>query len=290
LEDLVYFDNLCNALGLDTVSAGTVIAFAMDLFARGLLTPADTGGLRPTWGDAGSMEVLLRQIVTREGLGALLSLGVRRAAEVLGGSAAAYAAHAKGLELSGYHPAHIMGTALGYAVSNRGGDFNSTYASLEYRWSPEQGRRFFGSAQAVDLHAINGKGRLVRLATISSIVLDCLGLCKVPALSLMDDFLLHQAAELAAAYFGKPVSGADLVDIGQSIADMERLFNLRMQPDAGRDTLPQMIFENPDGRLTAAGLQHMRQEFYAAMGWDAGGRVAAAETKKILKPEIEKGA
>jgi aldehyde:ferredoxin oxidoreductase len=183
-----------------------------------------------------------------------------------------------------------MGTALGYAVSNRGGDFNGTYSSLEYRWPPEKARRFFGSARAVDIHAVNGKGRLVRLATISSIVLDCLGLCKVPALSLMDDFLLHQAADLTAAYFAKTVTGDDLVKIGQSVAGMERQFNLRMQPDAGCDSLPRMFFDDPAGRLTVAGMEHMRQDFYTAMGWEADGRVKTDGLTDFFKPEIQKGA
>jgi aldehyde:ferredoxin oxidoreductase len=290
LDAIVYFDNLCNRLGIDTISAGTVIAFAMDLFEHGLITTAQTGGLRLTWGNGRIMASLLRQIANREGFGRLLSLGVRNAADHLGENAGHRAAHVKGLELSGYHPTYLTGTALAYAVSSRGGDFNSAYASLEYRWLPDKARRFFGSARAVDRCATEGKGRLVRQAVISSIVLDCLGLCKVPALSLVDDFHLQYAADLTAAYFGKTVTSDDLFKIGQSVADMERMFNLRMQPDAVDDTLPQMFLGDPSGPLSAEGLQRMVQEFYDAMGWNCAGKINDGGLQFFVNHNLKKGA
>jgi aldehyde:ferredoxin oxidoreductase len=290
LDALVYFDNLCNRLGLDTISAGTVIAFAMDMFEQGLLKPADTGGLRLHWGDARIMHILLGQIAHREGVGRLLSLGVRKAAEQLGGNAGAHAAHVKGLELSGYHPSHILGAALGYAVSNRGGDFNGTYSSLEYRWAPKKARRFFGSVQAVDIHAVQGKGPLIRQSMITSIMLDCLGLCKVPALSLMEDFLMQQAAELASACCAASFSGEALFNTGRAIADMERRFNLRMHPTAGSDTLPPMLLDQPGGHLSSEGLHQMRRDFYSTMGWDAAGRPPCTGLADLFKSDVQKGA
>jgi aldehyde:ferredoxin oxidoreductase len=91
------------------------------------------------WGDAAVMETLINQMAAGEGLGRILAQGVRRAAETIGKGAHRYAAHVKGLELTAYHPAAILGSALGYAVSSRGGDYNNVYASLEHRWPAEKG-------------------------------------------------------------------------------------------------------------------------------------------------------
>jgi aldehyde:ferredoxin oxidoreductase len=139
LQAVVRLDNLCTRLGLDSTSAATAIAFAMDLFDRGILTEADAGGMPLAWGDAAVMETLINQMAAGEGLGRILAQGVRRAAETIGKGAHRYAAHVKGLELTAYHPAAILGSALGYAVSSRG----ATTTTCIRRWStaglPERG-------------------------------------------------------------------------------------------------------------------------------------------------------
>ena len=272
LQAIVRLDNLCTRLGLDSTSAGTAVAFAMDLFERGILTTADTDGMALHWGDADVMERLIRRVAAGEGLGRVLAQGVRRAAAAIGRGAEAYAAHVKGLELTAYHPAAILGSALGYAVSSRGGDYNNVYAAMEHRWSPEKGAAAFGSPDAVNLKKPSGKGRLVRRAVLVNIVIDSLGLCKVPALSLLGTFDLENEARLAAAITGLSISAADLFRIGDRIAAMERLFNLRHDPGMDADRLPAMFFQSSDPTLTPAVLQQMLLEFYAAMGWDAAGR------------------
>ena len=124
-EALMYLSNLCNILGMDTISTGSVIAFAMELFQRGILTREDTGGIDLNWGDAQAMEAVIRQIAQRQGLGDVLARGVKRAAESIGQGAEKYAYHVKGVELYGGDPRGMMGVALAYAVSIRGGDFTS---------------------------------------------------------------------------------------------------------------------------------------------------------------------
>jgi aldehyde:ferredoxin oxidoreductase len=125
LQTLVYLDNLCT---------GTVIGFAMDLFDRGIITQTDTGGLDLNWGNGEAMETLIRQMAFGEGFGKILAKGVRRAAQIIGRGAEHYAAHIKGLEMAGYHPYNMRGTALGYSVSSRGADFSDVYAT--YREKP----------------------------------------------------------------------------------------------------------------------------------------------------------
>jgi aldehyde:ferredoxin oxidoreductase len=271
LHAIVRLDNLCTRLGLDSTSAATAIAFAMDLFEHGILNAADTDGLVLNWGDAGVMETLIRQMADGEGLGRILAQGVKRAAETIGKGAHRYAAHVKGLELTAYHPAAILGSALGYAISSRGGDYNNVYSSLEHRWPAEKGADAFGSADSVDRRRSIGKGRLVRRAVLVNIIVDSLGLCKVPTLSLLGAFDLENEAVLTSAITGLSLYADNLFHIGDRIAAMERLFNLKHAPDMDEDRLPEMFFLDGEKVLTQTVMTQMLLEFYTAMGWDERG-------------------
>jgi aldehyde:ferredoxin oxidoreductase len=277
LETLVYLDNLCSRLGMDSISAGGAIAFAMDLFDRGILTKEDTDGLELAWGNGEAMEVLIKQMVAGEGLGGILAKGVRKAARIIGRGAEYHAPHVKGLEIAGYHPDNIMGTALGYTVSNRGADFSDVYATLEYKWLPDEKIEEFGLPKTIDLNSIEGKAALVRQCMIVGMVMDCLGLCKVPSLCLICNYDLVAEAELASELTGQAVSVGDLFYAGERILNLERLLNGRFGSTGAEDRLPDMFFD----REYNAGqqpskpqewMQPMIQEFYTVMGWNENGR------------------
>jgi len=276
LETVVFLDNLCTKLGIDTMSAGSAIAFAMDLYERGVLTPEDTGGITLSWGNGRAMETLIRQITYQKGIGAILSQGVYKASKIIGRDAERFAPHIKGLELAGFHPYNIMGATLAYMVSSRGGDFNNGYPSLEYYWSEGRATRELGNPSAVDLHSIHGKGPLVRRAMLVNAALDCLGLCKVPALSLIATFDLINEAELTTSVTGRSFDAEKLFKVGERIVNLERLFNLRFATNGADDRLPQMFFEKeyaPEGKpLLYEWIEPMRQEFYKEMDWDDKGK------------------
>jgi len=285
VEALLYLYNLAGQLGVDVISTGGVLAFAMELYERGILTDEDTGGVALTWGNAEAMETVMRQIARRQGLGDVLAGGVQRAAQIIGRGAERYAFHSKGLELTAYDPRGAMGTALGYAVSTRGADFTSVYAIPEYRWDAAQGREVFGSEKAVDRLSIEGKGALVKRSMIVSAILDSLGLCKVPILSVMGDFSLENEAALASALSSWPLTATDLLTIGERILNVERLFNLRHGATPADDDLPDRFTEEPlpDGptRGMTVPIQQMVRDFYAAMGWDADGRPTSAKLQEL---------
>jgi len=285
VEALLYLYNLAGQLGIDVISTGGALAFAMELYERGILADEDTGGVALTWGNAEAMETVMRQIARRQGLGAVLAEGVQRAAQIIGRGAERYAFHSKGLELTAYDPRGAMGTALGYAVSTRGADFTSVYAIPEYRWDATQGREVFGSEKAVDRLSIEGKGALVKRSMIVSAILDSLGLCKVPILSVMGDFSLENEAALASALSSWPLTATDLLTIGERILNVERLFNLRHGATRADDDLPDRFTEEPlpDGptRGMTVPIQPMVRDFYAAMGWDADGRPTPAKLQEL---------
>jgi aldehyde:ferredoxin oxidoreductase len=276
LDTLVFLENLCSRLGIDNISAGSAIAFAMDLFERGIISLEDTGGLNLSWGNGDAMEILIRQMAALEGFGKILAQGVRRASQLIGRGAEQYAPHVKGLELAGYHPDNIMGTALGYVVASRGADFNDVFATLEYKWMPVEGNDLFGGPKAFDLKSTHGKAELVRRSMIIGAVLDSLGLCKVPALCLICTYDLVSEAQLAAAITGRPVDASALFVSGEIIVNLERLFNLRYGVSAADDRLPGMFFEKDynagqQPSKPQAWMDPMLQQFYDVMGWDAQG-------------------
>lgn len=285
LDTLVFLDNLCSRLGLDCISAGNSIAFAMDLFERGILSMQDTEGLDLTWGNGDVMETLIRQMAAGKGFGKILAMGVRRASQVIGRGSDQYAPHVKGLELAGYHPNNIMGTALGYAVASRGADFNDVFATLEYKWLPDKQHEASATPQAPNLHSIHGKAELVRKSMIIGTVLDSLGLCKVPILCLICAYDLVNEAELTAAITGWPVDAPSLFTSGERIVNMERLFNVRHGGSAADDRLPNMFFEKDynAGKQPSkpqAWMEPMIHEFYTIMGWDNQGHPG---TEKLME-------
>jgi len=272
LNQIIKLDNLCGRLGLDSTSAATVIAFVMDLFERKLLSDDLVADLDLSWGNAATMEKLLYQMVAGKGLGKILSLGIKKAAELIGNGASKHAAHVKGLELTAYHPAAIMGSALGYAVSSRGGDYNNVYASLEYSWTEAEAEKEFGTKEAVNIKAIMAKGRLIKKAIVTNILVDCLGLCKVPVLTLLRSFNLEKEVSLINGLTNLDISNIDLFEAGEKIAAFEKLFNIRHTKEDIEDKLPEMFFsKNNEVGLTRQNFEIMLTEYYNAMGWDEKG-------------------
>jgi aldehyde:ferredoxin oxidoreductase len=285
-EALLYLSHLCNTLGLDSISTGSVIAFAMDLYDRGILSLEDTDGLDLVWGNAEAMEALMVKIAHREGLGDILAQGVRRAAKTIGKGAEKYAFHVKGVEIYGGDPRGMMGTALSYAVSLRGGDFTSVYPVPEFRYTPEKAEAEFGTRAAVDYQASEGKGALVRKCLMVSAVIDSLGICKVPALTIIGDFDLEKEAALTRALTGLEISTPELFSIGERIVNFQKLINLKLGATVDDDTLPDKFLHEPIGEGPASGqrvqaLASMVRSFYHSMGWDRQGVPTEAKLKEL---------
>jgi len=284
-EAVFHLHNLCDRLGLDSVSAGSAVAFAMHLFERGILTERDTGGRALHWGDVDAMEKLVWDMAFARGFGAILAGGVRGAAGVIGRGAERYAYHVKGLELTAYDPRGAYGAALGYAVSNRGADFTSVYARHEFDITPEDAFRLYGTVEAGDPLSPAGKAAMVRRGMLVCAVLDSIGICKIPALSLINEYDLDEEAALVSALGGVELSAADLFGAGERILNLERLFNLRCGATVKEDGLPEVFHREPLASGPAAGytvdVAGMRSEFYALMGWSPQGVPTAAKLSEL---------
>jgi aldehyde:ferredoxin oxidoreductase len=257
---------LCDELGLDTISAGGTIAWAMECAERGLI---DAPWLR--FGDSGALLRALAEIGERRGLGELLAEGSRRAAEQVGGGSAAFAPHVKGLEMPGYEPRTLQAMALGLAVNARGADHNRSGA-YEADLSGEHDRLAGGEAHVAA--AIETEDRAAAM--------DSLILCKFLRGVFTDPF--GEWAALLRSVTGWDVDGAELRRTARRIVLAKRVYNIREGWRPADDWLPERLLSEPlqlgSGRVAALTPQRLRgmiDGYYAARGLDGQGRPDAAD-------------
>ena len=255
----------CDELGLDTISAGGTIAWAMECAERGLI---DAPWLR--FGDSDALIRALDEIGARQGLGELLAEGTKRAAERVGGGSAAFAMHVKGLELPGYEPRTLQGMALGLAVNSRGADHNRSGA-YEADLSGDYDRMAGGDAQVAG--AIETEDRAA--------IMDSLILCKFLRGVFTEPF--DEWAALLSAVTGWDTDGPELRQTARRIVLAKRAFNIREGWQPQDDWLPERLLSEPitiaSGRvaaLTPGRLRGMIDGYYAARGLDSEGHPAPA--------------
>ncbi len=270
---------LCDALGMDTLSFGGTVAWAMECVDRGLLDPADLGGVDLRFGNGEAVLEAARLTGRREGpLGGLLAEGSRRAAAQVGRGSEAFAMHVKGLELPGYEPRALKTLALGLAVGARGACHNRSSA---------YDRDFTGGADR--LRAGLPRGAAAAVSEDRAAVLDSLVVCKFLR-KCFDDFY-GEAAELVRLLTGWDMGPEELRAVGGRIVTLKRLYNQREGAARAEDSLPPRLLEEPvaDGPGRGAGitqeeLDAMLDDYYAARGWNPDGTVPAGTL-----PELESG-
>jgi len=287
----VYLHNMCNKWGMDTIEVGSLIAFVMDLYERGILTEQKTDGLKLGWGSPEVMEALVEKIALRDSwLGNLLARGIREAANTIGNGAEQYAYHVKGLSIDASDPRGFKASGLGYAISNRGADFTSIYARLEYAYTPQKAKEVFGTEKAADRLSEEGKPLMVKNASCVSAVMDAIGLCKIPYLSLLNDYDLTIASELIGALVGWNISPEELLRCGERIVNAERLFNIRQGAGKADDTLPDKFLKEPIDKGVCKGsvvnLRKMLDEFYSLMKWNNKGIPTKEKIEELDLEEV----
>jgi aldehyde:ferredoxin oxidoreductase len=258
-EVIIHLNWLCDEYGMDTISVGGIVGFAMEMFERGIVSAADLDGIEPRFGDGDAAVALVEKMAKVEGCGEWLAQGVAAIAERYP-EAQPFAMHVKGLEMPGYHPSAAKGTALAYAVSERG--------ACHLRGAP-LGELFSGSADPL---TIEGKPQLFRDHQANKAVWDSACLCFFPAYGMSLKELWQLV--LAATGFDYPTV-RDLELVGERISTLARLFNVREGFTRAHDTLPARNLSQPmaggpaDGQVVE--LQPMLDEYYSIMGWDAEG-------------------
>jgi aldehyde:ferredoxin oxidoreductase len=241
-EAIIYANHLCNIYGLDTISTGVVIAFAMELHEVDLLDDAE---LSLEWGDVDTLLGLIERIAHRRGIGDLLADGVRHAAEQIGAGAARYALHVKGMELPRQEPRVAKGFGLGHATSNRGADHLYALPAIDLGGAWDIAQRIFPAEivpALMDTDDERYKADMVVYGEHFCAVTDALGICKFSTTeeySLLPDDLVPGVAAL----WGESLTGEDLLTIGERIVNLERLYNVREGLSRADDQLPDRFID-----------------------------------------------
>jgi aldehyde:ferredoxin oxidoreductase len=290
-EKVILLNNLCNDLGLDTSSVGTIIPWAIELYERGLIDDKTTGGRRLAFGDYELVRDLIVDISERRGFGDILAESTR-AVEIFGPESADFLIAVKGLPQTDPHDCRIIKSfALGIAVSSRGADHLRNRPTLDIFNLPEAlTTKIYGRKIDPEITSYDTKDAMVYFHENIYAVVDALGLCKFichgfnsPHLVDYEDFsgLIRLAADLE-------FSREDLEAVAHRILDTERLINMREGVTREDDTLPRRYFE--DGvplkayeghRIEREKFREMLAGYYRLRGWDDEGRPADARGEEL---------
>ncbi len=278
LEAVTFVHNLCDEYGLDVISAGSTIAFAIECYEKGILTKSDTDGLELKFGDADVVIQLIHKIARREGIGDLLAEGTRRVAAKLDKGAERFAMNVKGLELPAYDPRAAKICGLAFATANRGGDHITAY--VEGPAFTDTPFLCVEDSKIEDWSVENpAEAKVVKDLEDALTVFDCAGTCKFMGMALAaEDWV-----DMIANCVGWEFSVSDFRRVGERVYNLARAFNVREGATRLDDTLPKRLLEEPlpegasEGHMVRR-LDESLDVYYSLRGWD----------KKTGKPTPEK--
>ena len=279
LDSIVEANDLCNRYGIDTISFGISVAFAMEANEKGFLNQEDFEGINLEWGNSQAIIKLVHQVAKNEGPGKLLGQGVRLFSKKAGKNSEEFAIHVKGLELPLHDPRAYTGMALSYATANRGG---CHLESLSY--AIESGIPLedlsYGEDNILDPHTSVGKAELVIKLQNYMNVFNALGLCKFLLFSRIGPTKVTEWLNHVTGWNRTP---AELLIIGERLHNLKRMYNVRLGINRKDDILPPRLLHLARNDGMAAGvlpeLDKMLEEYYRLRGWNEKG----IPTEKKLK-------
>lgn len=268
LDAVTYMGNLCDRLGLDSISTGGVLGFALECFERGIINSQDTQGLELKFGSPQEMITLILQIAKREGFGDVLAEGVKKAAERIGGGARDYAMEVKGLEVPAWTPRGLNAMSLAYMTNDRGACHLRAFGVPIETGS--------GDYPGGTVHHMKPEGIgpfVAYLQNMSSATWSLIQ-CELSKGALDETMLL----QFLSAATGRTMDMEEFLTIGERIWNLTRLYNLREGFRIEDDDLPKRFKEEalPSGyskghKISEENRHFMLKEYYQARGWDTEG-------------------
>ena len=270
IEDVAYLNERCNELGMDSISLGGVLGFAVEAYKKGALTKTDLRENEIDWGKTEKFAKLIDDIAHRNGrAGEVLAEGVRIASEKLGKNSEEYAVHANGLEIPGYDPRGTFGMGLAYATSDRGGCHQRAWTVKVELNDPE-----------LDRFSLEKKAEIVKEVQDERAAFFSLVLCDFAPISEEDCVDLWNLAT------GFDHTVESYLQVGERIWNLIRLFNLREGLTQSDDNLPPRFFKDSFSEGPAKGkvlserdFKESIMEYYTLRGWNEKG----IPTKEKLK-------
>jgi aldehyde:ferredoxin oxidoreductase len=285
IDAVIAADRLADELGLDSVSAGVTIGFAMECFEKGILTLKDTDGIDLRFGNDQAMMTVLRKMAFREGIGDLLADGSLAAAKKIGKGTERFSIQVKGLELAGYDVRGAKAHGLNYATAYTGADHCRGYAFQEIFGVP--------FPYPVDRLVIEGKGKLTMWnQDIQAVTCDCAPMCKFLLDMAVPTIACQNTADLMEAITGLSFTTDEVMKVGERLTNLAKAFNLREGFTRADDTLPERLMTEPlkagasKGQLISRqDLDKMLDEYYAARGWDV--KTGIPTRAKLVELQLE---
>ena len=279
-EAVAHANMLCDKLGLDTISVGNVIAYAMECYERDILSEKETEGLKLNFGNEKALIELVKRIAHRKGLGDLLADGVKLYSERVGEKGQSFAMHVKGLELPAWGARAAPGMGLAYATADRGGCHTRAWP-INYETSGVA-----PNGSSIGRYSASKKAQIVKDQQDHSAAADCLVACWFVRSAIGAE----RYVRMLNAATGMTMTVDEFIETGERIWNLVRMFNAREGLTARDDTLPErMLAERlPSGiakghKLTPAKLTQMLDEYYGLRGWDESTGIPTKDKLRELK-------
>jgi aldehyde:ferredoxin oxidoreductase len=287
-ETVLVGNHLVNKYGMDTLETGSMIAWAMELYEKGILTDEDTDGLKLEWGNDEAMLEMITRIAERQGLGDILAEGPLRAAEKIGGDSLKYCIHVKGMSNLHSDERPTPSLALGIATGSRGSDHLRSRPAIDLYHLPEPVlRKIYGGPTpydgplSSDYTSYEGKPRMVQWQEMMYEAIDCAGVCKYHTIFLSPNLIsFDELSKLLYLNTGLEFTPEEIWEIADRAYTVERLFNIREGLTRDDDWLVDRYFDEPTpiglpivrGKsLDREKFKQMIDDYYELHGWDEQG-------------------
>lgn len=283
VDDLVAIskaNQLCNQYGLDTISTGGIIAFAMEAYEKGILTKKDTDGVELTWGNGKALVEMVHKMGRGEGIGQLMTEGSKKMAEVLGRNAIEFAIHVKGLEPSAHDPRRFFSQALSYATAARGACHN---ASWSHPYELALSMPEIGIPEPQDAYQVEGKAEFTAKMQDLMCVMDALILCRFSQVGKAVNVTNHLHWLNLITDWGMDVK--EYMRVGERLFNLKRMFNCRLGVSRKDDFLPYRFLtldrkgEDLNNQLPPLG--RLLSDYYAYRGWSEEGIPTPQKLKEL---------
>ncbi|MFW9958465.1 MAG: aldehyde ferredoxin oxidoreductase family protein [Candidatus Odinarchaeota archaeon] len=288
LESVLFGHHLANQYGMDTISLGGTISWAMEAWDEGLITGEDTGGIDLSWGNDDTIIKLTKMIALREGFGDILAEGSERAAQRIGRGTSKFVMTVKKQEIAGQEPRAQKSMGLAAVTAARGADHLYGFPVLDEAGFDEDIKKRFGEEylpEMADRLNPKYKGIMVKECEDFMVMVESVGLCKYGT-QIPPEFYYDDVALALKVHNGLDLTGADLQEIGERIVNLNRLFNARFGVTRKDDCLPDRLTKVKAPLGPSAGevveLDQMLDEYYSVRGWDQVTGLPLKETLERL--------
>ncbi len=293
IESVLFGHHLANIYGMDTISLGATISWAMEAWDEGLLTSDDTGGVDLSWGNHETIVKLIKMIAMREGFGDILAEGSARAAQKIGRGTERFVMAVKKQEIAGQEPRAQKSMGLAAVTSARGADHLYAFPVLDEAGFDDDIRKRFGEQylpEMTDRLSPKYKGIMVKECEDFMVMVESVGLCKYGT-QIPPEFFYDDIALALKLHNGLDLTANDLKTIGERVVNLNRLFNVLRGVTRQDDQLPKRLTDDPLPRGPSKGevveLNEMLDEYYDTRGWDLKTGIPLLSTMKRLGLERE---